>query len=168
MSRPSNMICPPVGSSSRVSSRPVVVLPQPDSPTSAERLAAAHVEVEPVDGLHRADLALQQTPGVTGKCFSRPVTDEQRLARPASRGRRGRLAVSRVSLSVGMRVHSRQSSADLARPRSGPLLAAGRWQATQVARADLAAARARSVCAQRRRSGRRRRSAGGTGSRAAR
>ena len=41
MSRPSKTICPPVGSSSRVISRPVVVLPQPDSPTSAERLARA-------------------------------------------------------------------------------------------------------------------------------
>ena len=35
MSRPSKTILPPVGSSSRVISRPVVVLPQPDSPTSA-------------------------------------------------------------------------------------------------------------------------------------
>ena len=60
MSRPSNSIVPPVGSSSRVISRPVVVLPQPDSPTSAERLARAHVEVDAVDRLDRADLALQQ------------------------------------------------------------------------------------------------------------
>jgi hypothetical protein len=34
MSWPSKTILPAVGSSSRVSSRPVVVLPQPDSPTS--------------------------------------------------------------------------------------------------------------------------------------
>ena len=38
--------CPPVGSSSRVSSRPVVVLPQPDSPTSASVSPRAHVEVD--------------------------------------------------------------------------------------------------------------------------
>ena len=34
MSLPSKMIAPPVGVSSRVISRPVVDLPQPDSPTS--------------------------------------------------------------------------------------------------------------------------------------
>ena len=63
MSRPSNSIFPPVGSSSRVISRPVVVLPQPDSPTSASVSPAQHLEVEPVDRLHRPDLALQQPPG---------------------------------------------------------------------------------------------------------
>ena len=66
MSRPSKTIRPPVGSSSRVSSRPVVVLPQPDSPTSAECLAAPDGEGQPVDRLHRADLALQQTPASPG------------------------------------------------------------------------------------------------------
>ena len=39
MSRPSNSIVPPVGSSRRVTSRDVVDLPQPDSPDEAEGLA---------------------------------------------------------------------------------------------------------------------------------
>ena len=40
----------------------MVDLPQPDSPTSAERLARADVEVDAVDRLHGADLAAQQRP----------------------------------------------------------------------------------------------------------
>ena len=71
MSWPSKRIVPPVGSRSRVSSRPVVVLPQPDSPTSAERLALADVEVDAVDRLDRADLA-RSRPFVIGKCFCSP------------------------------------------------------------------------------------------------
>jgi hypothetical protein len=39
MSRPFQMILPAVGSSSRSKARPSVVLPQPDSPTSATHLA---------------------------------------------------------------------------------------------------------------------------------
>ena len=60
MSRPSKTIVPPVGSSSRVSSRPVVRLAAAGLADQAERLARADVEVEPVDRLHRADLPLQQ------------------------------------------------------------------------------------------------------------
>ena len=60
MSRPSKMIVPSVGSSSRVSSRPVVVLPQPDSPTRESVSPVADREVQPVDGLDGADLALEQ------------------------------------------------------------------------------------------------------------
>ena len=60
MSRPSKTISPAVGSSSRVSSRPVVVLPQPDSPTSAKVSPRRDVEGHAVDGLDRADLALQE------------------------------------------------------------------------------------------------------------
>ena len=60
MSRPSKMTLPPVGSSSRVISRPVVDLPQPDSPTRPSVSPCAHVEVDAVDGLHGADLALEQ------------------------------------------------------------------------------------------------------------
>ena len=60
MSWPSNSIVPPVGSSSRVISRPIVDLPQPDSPTTPRVSPAAHVEVDAVDRLHRADLPLEQ------------------------------------------------------------------------------------------------------------
>ena len=59
MSRPSNMIVPAVGSISRVTIRPVVVLPQPDSPTSDE-VSPGAPEVEAVDRLHGADLPLEQ------------------------------------------------------------------------------------------------------------
>ena len=60
MSRPSNVIRPPVGSSSRLTSRPVVVLPQPDSPTRPSVSPGCTVEVDPVHRLDRADLAAQQ------------------------------------------------------------------------------------------------------------
>ena len=59
MSRPSNTIWPAVGSSSRVSRRPVVVLPQPDSPTRPSVSPLRHAKVDAVDGLDRADLALR-------------------------------------------------------------------------------------------------------------
>ena len=49
MSAPSKRIVPLVGSCSRTSSRPSVDLPQPDSPTIAERLAAPHLERDAVD-----------------------------------------------------------------------------------------------------------------------
>ena len=64
--------------------RPVVVLPQPDSPDERERLAATDVEVEAVDGLDRADLALQQAARI-GKCFVRPRDLQQGLARRSTR-----------------------------------------------------------------------------------
>ena len=54
MSRPSKMILPPVGWSSRATQRAIVDLPQPDSPTHAERLAGVHGEADVVDGLDRA------------------------------------------------------------------------------------------------------------------
>ena len=60
MSLPSNSTLPPVGSSSRVISRPMVDLPQPDSPTTPRVSPGADVEVDAVDRLHRADLPLEQ------------------------------------------------------------------------------------------------------------
>ena len=60
MSRPSNRIFPPVGSISLVSSRAVVVLPQPDSP-QGQRLARSDREVEAVNGLDRSHLLLEQS-----------------------------------------------------------------------------------------------------------
>ena len=65
MSEPSNVIVPDVGSIRRRMSRPIVVLPQPDSPTRPKRLAAPHLEVDTVDGVdlgHRAaqDAALDR------------------------------------------------------------------------------------------------------------
>ena len=51
--------CPDVGSISRSSSRPTVVLPQPDSPTRPERLAPPDLEDDAVDRLHLTDGPLQ-------------------------------------------------------------------------------------------------------------
>jgi hypothetical protein len=50
------VIRPAVGSSSRVSSRPVVDLPQPDSPTSPKLVARVHGQVDAVDRLDGAHL----------------------------------------------------------------------------------------------------------------
>ncbi len=96
----------------------VVVLPQPDSPTSAERLALADVEAHAVDGAHRADAAPQQ------RAF--------RQRDSSSRGR-------------GPRASSRRLRARLGRDRARPVRAArGKTsRARQSARFDLAAAMAR-------------------------
>ena len=51
---------PAVGSISRSMVRPTVDLPQPDSPTSAERLAVRDREAHAVDREHGAAGALQQ------------------------------------------------------------------------------------------------------------
>ena len=98
MSRPSNTILPAVGSSSRVSSRPVVVLPQPDSPTSDSVSPLRDREVEPVDGLHRADLALQQ-PAADREVLLQPGDGQQHLASPDSVGApaRSQLQQSQIS-----------------------------------------------------------------------
>ena len=102
----------------------MVVLPQPDSPTSASVSPARHVEVEAVDGLDRADLALEQSPCVTGKCFCRPVTREQRAALGmAAAGSAG----SRASVWDGVASQPRRH---LLVRGSGAAPAAVRWQAT--------------------------------------
>ena len=51
----------------------------------AERLAPLDVEVEAVDGLHRADLAAEEQPARIGKCFCRPVTASRASGRAPAR-----------------------------------------------------------------------------------
>ena len=51
MSVPLKMICPDVGVSSRVIIRPVVDLPQPDSPTRPRLSPAFRSKLDAVDGL---------------------------------------------------------------------------------------------------------------------
>ena len=51
MSRPSNSTVPPVGSSSRVTSRDVVDLPQPDSPTRPRVWPSLTVKLMPSTAL---------------------------------------------------------------------------------------------------------------------
>ena len=76
--------------------RPVVVLPLPDSPTSAEDLAPGEVEVDPVDRADDAvgDAGACRQPARIGKWTSSPSspTDPLRVAAlgaPVSGGRGG-------------------------------------------------------------------------------
>ena len=61
MSTPSKTIRPALGSMSRRSSRPTVVLPQPDSPTRPSVSPRAIVRSTPIDRLHLGDGALEQS-----------------------------------------------------------------------------------------------------------
>ena len=81
MSSPSKITLPEVTSSSRVSSRAVVLLPQPALAHDPERLPAAHLEVDAVDRLHGPDLALDQEPA-----RDREVLDEPFGAHGTRRG----------------------------------------------------------------------------------
>src|ERR1700750_2215054 len=65
---------PPVGSSSRVSSRPVVVLPQPDSPTRPRGWPCGTAKSMPSTARTAPIFRRKTTPRVTGKCRVRPVT----------------------------------------------------------------------------------------------
>ena len=56
MLTPSKRISPAVGSSSRRTARPTVVLPQPDSPTSPSVSPGMDLERDVVDGAHRRRL----------------------------------------------------------------------------------------------------------------
>ena len=83
MSRPSKTTLPPVGSSSRVTSRPVVDLPQPDSPTRPSVSPARTVKSMPSTARTAPTLRLKKAPRVIGKCFSQagaPRAGSRRLA----------------------------------------------------------------------------------------
>ena len=58
---------------SRRMQRPVVDLPQPDSPTRPMRLAGIDLETHPVDRVTRST-SRDSSPPLTGKCFTRSVT----------------------------------------------------------------------------------------------
>ena len=92
MSSPSKRTVPPVGSSRRVSSRPVVDLPQPDSPTTPSVSPRWTREARAVDGLHRTDLVLEQ---------DRPGSPGSTSAAPNGEQRRRRCAGSAVPVSPG-------------------------------------------------------------------
>ncbi len=62
MSSPLYLIVPSVGFSRLTSILATVNLPQPDSPTMPEGLARGEFEVDPVNGLDRADLLLEEDP----------------------------------------------------------------------------------------------------------
>ncbi len=66
--------------------RPVVVLPQPDSPTRLERLARVHGEADAVDGLHRRRSCGAGCRSGSGKCTCRSSTTSSGIARRHRRG----------------------------------------------------------------------------------
>ena len=72
-SRPSNRIVPAVGSSRRVSSRPVVVLPQPDSPTRDSVSPLRTAKSRPSTAC-TAPALRRNRPLRTGKYLRNPVT----------------------------------------------------------------------------------------------
>ena len=59
-SRPSNQTSPAVGSIRRSTQRPVVLLPQPDSPTRPSVSPGGQLEADAVDRMHVVDHAAQQ------------------------------------------------------------------------------------------------------------
>src|SRR5262249_38219901 len=77
MSRPSKMIFPPVGSSNRVSIRPVVVFPQPDSPTRPRVSPADTSKSRPSTACTAATWWRKTIPRITGKCLISPDTDSR-------------------------------------------------------------------------------------------
>src|SRR4051794_34209443 len=74
MSVPSKLISPAVGSYSRVISRPVVVLPQPDSPTRPSDPPLASVNETPSTAWTCATVRRITPPDLTGKYFFRSRT----------------------------------------------------------------------------------------------
>ena len=94
MSRPSKMIVPPVGSSSRVMQRAIVDLPQPDSPTTPSVSPARTVKLTPSTALTDATSFWRISPRVTGKYFSRFSTTSRSSLMPLRSDRRHRLSVA--------------------------------------------------------------------------
>ncbi len=101
---------PACGAASSSTSSSVVVLPQPDSPTSAERLAVAQVEADPVDRADGADLALEDR-----ALEQRVVADE--VLGPRGRPRAPRAGPARPRPRAG-RAAGRRRSAPSRPPRS--------------------------------------------------
>ena len=83
MSWPSKRIVPAVGSMSRSSSRPTVVLPQPDSPTSPRVSPRADVEADAIDRLDLGRRPLEDA-ALIGKCLTRSRTSTSGGAGPWS------------------------------------------------------------------------------------
>ena len=87
MSRPSKVIFPPVGSSSRVSSRPVVLLPQPDSPTIENVSPRLTAKFTPSTAC-TAPTWRRSSPPRIGKCLTRSLDDDQVRVLLRASGRR--------------------------------------------------------------------------------
>ena len=106
--------CPPVGSSSRVSSRPVVVLPQPDSPTRPSVSPLSTSKSMPSTACTAPTCRLSR-PLVIGKCFSSPRTESSARSSPASpsgatrRRRPSSLTASSFGLTSSRQIRCRSS-----------------------------------------------------------
>ena len=74
---------PEVGSISRRMQRPVVDLPQPDSPTRPSVSPAVEVEADAVDRMHARRPCATSRPPLTGKCFDQIADAQQRFASSA-------------------------------------------------------------------------------------
>ena len=70
---PSKRTAPAVGSIRRRTSRPIVDLPQPDSPTRPASRRGAMSKVTPSTARTVPTALRQTTPRVTGKCLTRPL-----------------------------------------------------------------------------------------------
>ena len=80
MSRPSKMIFPAVDSSSRMTQRASVDLPQPDSPTTPSVSPWRTVKRDVVDGLHGSDLLLEDDAAGDREVLLQVLDDEQLVA----------------------------------------------------------------------------------------
>ena len=81
MSRPSKTILPAVGSTRRTTARPVVVLPQPDSPTRPTVSPRSHGQVDAVDRTHHVS---EPKPPRDREVLGQPLDDQQRLGHDAT------------------------------------------------------------------------------------
>ena len=70
---PSNVTLPAVGSISRSTQRPAVVLPEPDSPTSPTILPRGTAKLT-------SSIGADQPAAGSGKMLAQPVDDEERAA----------------------------------------------------------------------------------------
>ena len=90
----------PLPGSRRMIARPVVVLPQPDSPDEADALAGVHVERDAVDGRHRAIAHLEADPEVLDREQRRHVEASLPVAFSALLPRRGARSAPRAPTSA--------------------------------------------------------------------
>ena len=115
MSRPSNMIEPPVGSSSLAMQRAIVDLPQPDSPTTPSVSPAFSEKLTPSTALTDPTSFWNTSPRVTGKYFCEPL-DAKKLASRAVRGAHAASSLTRAAFFC-VQIRARASSSRWQRNR---------------------------------------------------
>ena len=161
------------------SARPVVDLPQPDSPTRPSVSPRRDLEAHAVDRVHQRDLPAQKTPRLTGKCLIRPSTwqdadvahgatstgaVQQATLWPGATSRSGggsssaapvgERAARREAAALGWSLRARHRARDGREPRRGRRRGAGSSRAGPACRGAAGRRTARATGASRR-SGRR-------------